>query len=162
MTTTLYKIETEYLSLLNQVEEAEGEITEEVDQALTINKAQLQTKTLAYIDFIDNTNSFIDRIDKEIKRLQSIKKTKQNLVNRLEGKLVEAVTVFGEITAQNYTVKNRESQAVIITDLTKLPKEYTTTKVEIVADKTAIKKALAEGKEIPGAYIEVRQNLNIK
>ena len=46
---SLYKIETEYLELINQIELAEGEITEEISEQLEINESQLQGKSVAYL-----------------------------------------------------------------------------------------------------------------
>jgi len=43
-----------------------------------------------------------------------------------------------------------------------IPKEFTTTKIEISPDKTAIKKAIKEGKIVPGAVLLQKQNLQIK
>ena len=49
---TLYKIEKDYIELIKQVEEAEGEITEEINEQLEINESQLQSKSIAYLSVI--------------------------------------------------------------------------------------------------------------
>ncbi|MBA1156896.1 siphovirus Gp157 family protein [Microvirga mediterraneensis] len=44
-------------------------------------------------------------------------------------------------------------QSVVVTDMTKLPREYVKTKTEESADRQKLKEALQEGKEIPGAML---------
>ena len=55
-----------------------------------------------------------------------------------------------------------KSEAVVFTDEAKIPAEYKKEKTTISIDKTEIKKTLKAGTEVPGAVIEVRQNLQIK
>lgn len=56
----------------------------------------------------------------------------------------------------------RKSEAVVFTDEALIPAEYKKEKLTISVDKTEIKKAIKAGAEVPGAEIEVRQNLQIK
>ena len=78
MKKSLYHIETEYLTIINQVEELEGELTPELEQQLTINEKELQGKSIAYLEFIGSKEVLNTRIDDEIKRLQAIKKSNNN------------------------------------------------------------------------------------
>ena len=55
-----------------------------------------------------------------------------------------------------------KSEAVVFTDEAKIPAEFKKEKLTISVDKTEIKKALKSGTEVPGAMIEVRQNLQIR
>lgn len=68
------------------------------------------------------------------------------------------------VVVSNWTVSYRKSEAVEIDDATAIPAEFMRQpKVPDPApDKTAIKAALKEGKEVPGARIEERKNLQIK
>ena len=52
MKTSLYQIENEHLALMQQIENAEGEITEEIAEQLEINEGQLQSKSIAYLSVI--------------------------------------------------------------------------------------------------------------
>jgi hypothetical protein len=51
---------------------------------------------------------------------------------------------------------------VEVTDCNQLPKEYLKEKIEISADKTAIKKAIESGENISGALLVTKSNLQIK
>ena len=80
MKTTLYDIKQEYLELINQVEEMEGELTPEIEQQLIINQNELQNKAIAYHSVILSKDSFNMQIDNEIKRLQTLKKRNNSLI----------------------------------------------------------------------------------
>ena len=159
---TLHSIKKDYLDLINEVEEMEGELTPEIEYKLKINKTVLQSKAIAYHSIILSKDAFTMQIDNEIKRLQALKKRNVNLVSRLKNSLLSAVETFGGFTIGTNTFGIRKSERVEVEDVNLLPKEYKTIKVTEQADKIAIKKALKEGKEINYAYIVEQYNLKIK
>ena len=160
---SLYKIETEYLELINQVEQAEGVLTEELEQALTINKSELEVKSIAYVEVIKQRESFNLRIDEEIKRLQALKRQNDTLVSRLKNNLLNAVNLFGNFEAGFLKFSTRKSKQVVVNcDVNDLPKDFKTIKVTETADKTAIKKAIESGQEIEGCELVENLNLQIK
>lgn len=77
---------------------------------------------------------------------------KQYLTLCLQGKKFETPRV---------KVSFRKSKAVEIKDETKIPKEFLVYKDPTV-DKTGIKKAIADGKEVPGAELIERANIQVK
>jgi len=80
MKTTLYQIENDYQSLMNEIEEADGVLTDEQNEALVINENQLKQKTISYLEVIKGKEAFNLNIDNEIKRLQAIKKRNNTLL----------------------------------------------------------------------------------
>jgi len=162
MKNTLYKIEAEYLDIISQVEVNEGELTPELEQALTINEGQLAKKSIAYIEVIDLKKSLIERIKAEKKRLDGLQKFQQNIVDRLENSLSNAVEIFGDIELGMHTVKHRISTQVEILDQDLLPIQYVTKKLTLTPDKNAIKKAIQSGEEVRGATLITNKNLFIK
>ena len=56
----------------------------------------------------------------------------------------------------------RKSDSVEVSDINLLPKEYVKEKVELSADKTALKKDIKSGKEINGAKIVTNLNMQVK
>ena len=56
----------------------------------------------------------------------------------------------------------RKSDSVDVYDIDSLPKEYIKEKVEVSADKTALKKDIKSGKEINGAKIVTNLNMQVK
>lgn len=96
MKTTLYNIEQEYLTLISEIESLDGELTPEIEEQLTINKEQLESKSVAYLQVISTKEDLNSAIDIEIKRLQALKKRNSNLVLNLKNRLLEAVNLFGD------------------------------------------------------------------
>jgi len=161
MKTTLYTIENEYLQLINQIEQADGELTPEMEEALIINESQLQSKSIAYLEIIGGTESYITRIDDEIKRLQALKKRNSNLVDRLKNRLLDAVKTFGTFEVGLTKFGTRKSTSVDVLDVNSLPSGYKTVKVTESADKVAIGKALKDGLTIDGCRLVENVNLKI-
>tara|TARA_R110000764_G_scaffold4017_3_gene16588 strand:- start:2821 stop:3309 length:489 start_codon:yes stop_codon:yes gene_type:complete len=162
MNNTLYDIKQEYLELIQEVEEMEGELTPETEYKLNINQSELQNKAVAYHSYILSKDSFNMQIDSEIKRLQALKKKNNNVIENLKSRLIGAIQTFGEFTVGTNIFGLRKSERVEIEDVNLLSKEYKTIKVTEQADKIAIKKALKEGKQIENAYIVEQYNLKIK
>ena len=162
MKNTLYDIKQEYLELINQVEELNGEITPEIEEQLQINQNELQNKAIAYHSVILAKDAFNMQIDNEIKRLQALKKRNNTLIENLKNRLVGAIQTFGEFTIGTNTFGLRKSERVEVEDVNQLPKEYKTIKVNEQANKTEIKKALKLGKQIENCYIVENINLKIK
>ena len=159
---SLYKIEQDYLDIISQVQESEGELTPELESALIINKSELNQKSIAYINVIKEKENYNSLIDNEIKRLQSMKKSNEALVSRLKHNLLEAVKLFGEFSVGFHTFKTRKSTSIEVEEVNSLPKEYKTVKIVETADKIALKKALSEGVEIKGVSLVINENLSIK
>lgn len=161
MKTSLYQIENEHLALMQQIENAEGEITEEIAEQLEINESQLQSKSIAYLSVIKSKESFNSQIDEEIKRLQAMKKRNNNLVSNLKNRLLDAVKLFGDFESGLSKFGTRKSSSVEVENVNALPKEFKVIKVTEQADKSALKKAIKEGQEIEGVSIVEKLNLKI-
>ena len=56
----------------------------------------------------------------------------------------------------------RKSESVDVYDPVLLPAEFTKTKTTVTPDKTAIKAAIKAGKDVAGATLEIKKNLQIK
>ena len=166
MKTTLYEIENDLLEIFDQIEEAEGEITEELSNKLEIAEGQLQSKSIAYLSIIRSSEAFTVTIDEEIKRLQGLKKNKVKLVDSLKSRLLNAVNLFGDekngLQVGLHTFKKRKSISVAIEAGAELPNEYTITKTTHSPDKKALKEALNSGSEIKGASLSTNYSLSIK
>lgn len=160
---TLYQINNDYYDLISQIELAEGELTPELESALEINKAELEVKSIAYVEYIKTKESFNERINEEIKRLQAIKKQNETLIDRLKTNLVSAVNLYGTFKSGFLTFSTRKSKQVEVNiDPNDLPKEFKTVTVSETPDKNAIKKAIEQGQEVAGCRIVENINLTIK
>ena len=164
----LWNITQEFLTLASIIEEAGGEATDELLEELAISRENFAHKAEGYTRLILKWESEIDAAAAEIKRIQAIKKTKENSVARLKETLLHALQVFGQEDKTGvkryetalFKLSTRRSQAVEITDETALPDECFVIKREV--SKTAIKKLLEEGQELDGAGIKENYSVQIK
>ena len=160
MNKSLYTIQNDYNFLMLSIEEMEGELTDELNQALTINKTELQSKSIAYLEKIESVESYNIRVDEEIKRLQAIKKGNGKLVDVLKDNLLNAVKLFGGFNVGFTKFGTRKSEQIIVDDVNELPKEYKTRKVTETANKAELKRAIKAGESITG--VELIECLNLK
>lgn len=160
----IYQIQNEYQLLINQIIEADGELTPELELSLAINKDQLQSKSENYAYIIKQMDSECDIIDLEIKRLQQAKKVRENTIERLKGTLTYAMNLFEvpEIKTPLIKINFRKSESVEITNEAQLAEKFITTKTVITPDKKAIKEAIKAGEFVEGATISYNKNLQIK
>jgi hypothetical protein len=165
---TLWEITQEFLTLASLIEEAGGEATDEVMEELAISRENFQHKAEGYAKLILKWESEIDTASAEIKRIQSIKKTKENAVERLKDTLKTALLVFGQEDAKGVKrfetplvkLSTRRSTSIEITDENALPEEAFVIKKEV--SKTAIKEMLEAGAEIEGASVKENISLQIR
>jgi hypothetical protein len=160
----IYNITTEFLQLEAQLIENGGELTEQLEQALIINKDELQHKSIQYGYVIKSLSDNVDAIDAEIKRLQGIKKVNENAIDRLKDTLSSAMQLFGipELKTPTLKINFRKSEQVVVNDVNALPSDYKTIKVTEQADKIKIKQAIKSGEDVIGCELVTVQNLQIK
>jgi len=159
---SLYDITIEQKSLINEIEEMEGEITPEMEEKLIISKAEIQQKTIAYLEVISSKDSFNGLIDSEIKRLQALKKQNNSIVHRLKDNLLIAVKTFGKYQIGTQKIGTRKSSSIQVDPdkVNALPTEYKTVKVIEAPDKKGLKDAINRGEEIDG--VELLENVGLK
>ena len=160
----IFLIQNEYQLLINQIIEAEGEITSEIETALTINKEQLQSKAVDYSYVIKQLDSDCEQIDAELKRLQQLKKVRTNLAERLKDTISDAMNLYEVEKIETPLIKLsfRNSESVEITNESQLDACFIVTKTVSSPDKKAIKDAIKSGVLVEGATISYNKNLQIK
>ena len=156
----LYNIKSEYLAIAHEL--TEGELTPELEQALIITQENLQEKAINYGYVIKNFESEVDIIEEEIKRLNALKKARQNAVDKLKNNISDAMQLFGilEVKAPTFKMNFRKSESIEIFE--GLDQEFITEKVSYQPDKIAIKNAIKEGRTVNGAALVTNLNLQIK
>lgn len=156
----LYNIKSEYLAIAHEL--TEGECTPELEKALVITKENLQEKAINYGYVIKNFESEVDIIEEEIKRLNALKKARQNAVDKLKNNISDAMQLFGilEVKAPTFKMNFRKSESVEIFE--GLDQEFITEKVSYQPDKIAIKNAIKEGRQVNGAALITNYNLQIR
>ena len=161
---SIYELNKDYAELSAMLEVAE---TEEEIQAI---QDTLEMINVSIEEKLENTGKFIKKYGKRLSLvlkqkstvLTAMKKTKENFVERLKNNVEFALKEKGleMLTVGTFKCGYRKSESVEIINLDVIPADYT--KVEIKADKTAIKKAIKAGQTVEGAEIKVKQNFYIK
>lgn len=161
---SIYNINNSYMELMQRIEDAEGIIDDEMSEALAITEKELQTKAVNYGYVMKQLDGEVELIDKEIERLTKMKKVKANTKDRLKTTIAESMQRFGiqRIENQNLTLSFKPSKTLVIQDEDLVPFEYLKTKEVITIDKAGLKKAVEQGAEYKGIWIQENSHLQIK
>jgi len=158
---TLHEITGAGLALYRMIDEAGGEITEEMGAALDLNDRDLEEKVIGYLEVIGSREALIDRISEEVRRLGVVKASACSTVDYLKARLLMAHETFGDLPAGLRVVKTRISQAVNVTDANILPDEYIRKTTTTVPDKKAIGDALKSGGTVAGACLCEHKTISV-
>jgi len=92
----IFEISKEYLNLINEIENAEGEITEEVANQLAITEADFAQKMNAYQRVIKSKEALIAAHKDEKARLDKNIKSMENTITRLKKVMTDALILMGD------------------------------------------------------------------
>lgn len=111
--------------------------------------------------YIKNKLAEAQAIDAEIDTLSYRSGAIKKEVDRCKGYL--AGVLYGEkFETPRCKITWRKSEVCNVLSMEKIPEEYKRTKVTVDADKTAIKKAIKGGAEVPGAEVIQKLNMTLK
>ena len=163
---TLYEINETIAQIIENgfaVDEETGEITfDETDMESL--KASISEKIENVACYIKNLTSDIAELKAEEKKLAERRKSKEAKMERLRSYLDFAMhsTETTSYESARCKVSYRKSAAVEVSNPELVPMDYQTIVEEVKINKTLIKNAIKEGKDVPGAELVERQNLQIK
>lgn len=98
---SLYNISNDILSIFNEIELADGEVTDEQYNALIIKQEELKTKLDAYVKAIKSWEADEKALKEEKKQLNDRQTVFKNRIERLKKAMLEAVINFGETGKNN-------------------------------------------------------------
>ena len=156
MKLSLYTIETEYLQMADALIENGGELSEEMELALIINKEQLQVKAAGYAFVIKDKDAEIESIDKEIERLNKLKDVRINAKERLKTAIKSAMILYGVEKIESNTIRitlAKTAASVSIDDEKLIPKKYMKTETKTSILKKEIANDLKAGLKVKGASL---------
>jgi hypothetical protein len=162
---TLFEISDEQRRLNAMLEEAEGELTPELEAALEVNQYNLEAKAEDYRNAILMNASAIEAAKAEKKRLDAFIKRKENANETMKQRIKEAMLLFDTPKIQinggvGGTLSFRKSEQLVITDEDYIVSDYK--KIEVSVDKAKLKDAIKRGYNCPGAHIEENMNIQVK
>ena len=188
----LHNLEQDYIHLLNIIEEAEGEITPEIETALSINEEGLEKAVTSYKHVMDVLDGNIDMANKEIERIKKFKEFKENAKQRFYKALLQALLLYGEedkkgihrLEFGTLKLSTRRTKSVLIEDEDSLDEKYLNIDlskldslqykkiIDILPElaytgkkkisKTAISDDIKKNIAVKGASIQTKTSLTIK
>lgn len=161
--TSLYEL-TSDLKELQEIDFTETD-RDEVEAIKEIIKEQIESKGTGIIVVVRNLEADIEVIKTEIKRLQDLKKLKENKIENLkkytkecleEADIKKLSTSLGNISIRKLP------GSVEVLEEDSIPAEYKKEVVTVTVDKKSILADLKEGVVVPGVTLKTGTSLTIK
>lgn len=168
---TLYGISKEMIAMEELWEMAIDEETGEIKDVALLEELQqgiettLKEKSADIVKYYKNRDSLVESIDKEIKRLQEMKKIGEKKQDSFKNYIKMCMEKMGvkKIETPNGNISLRKTpESVELIDEEIIPEKFKTTVQLEKISKTDIKKALQEGEEVPGATLKRGMSISIK
>lgn len=93
---SIFNIQQDLYAIFNSIEENEGELTPELEEALTIKREEFSTKIQGYIAYIKQLELDNKGIKEEIARLKDLQKSKERTIDNLKKIMAIAINEFGD------------------------------------------------------------------
>lgn len=158
----LFNLNQDYKELLDQMEQGiEPEVLKDTMESI---EASIDVKVDNTIGLIRSVEGDIDTVDKEIKRLQAVKKQKQTFIQTLKT-LLQDMLEYRDLknyrTSTNYIYKRRNAPSVHIINEKLIDKSYFVEQAPKL-DKKALKEDIQNGADVHGAELRESESLVIK
>ena len=153
-----------YDALMASADEETGEVDISLVNALAERQEAWEDKAVAVACVYRALDEDAARVGREIERLTAMKKRLERERDRVKEGLSAAFTALGveKVKGMYADISFRASEQTIIDNADAVPEEYMTVKTTYTPNKTAIREAIKAGKEVPGAHLEQRKNIQIK
>jgi len=163
---TMFEIKEEIRHLLENLyteADEDGCVSDETMAALEALNEAKEDKMESIALYYKEMQAEADAIKAEAENLANRAKSTQKKADSLKAYLSRILQEDGmeKFSTARVKVTFRSSEAVIV-DEDNVSKTYLKKNIKYVPDKTAIKEALKAGKKVKGAYLETRQNIQIK
>lgn len=156
--TTAIALANDFAKLQELLETSDDLTPEMIADTLEGLGGELADKLDAVYSHVRNIEGLAKTCDEEAKRLAARKKSFDGKAKSLRGYVLQCLLASGQDklkTAKNTFTARKGSASVVIDDFDALPDELVTVQTQIEPDKKAIKEALENGVDVPGAHIEI-------
>ncbi len=163
----LYQLSTEYLALADRLAntaDEDGVVDESLLPAVSEARDLVESKATSVVCVIKELAAYKAQIDAERDRLKAMSDTLAKRIEYLTENTSDVLQKCGivRIEGVHATISFRKSESVEVCNQDQLPEEYLVKKVTVSPDKAKIRAALKSGAEVPGAYLESHNNIQIK
>lgn len=173
MSNNLYDILDEFRQLEQELIEAGGELTPELEERLAINQDEFETKMDNYAKLRIEKLTRIENINSEIERLSAIRANEFKVAQRLEERMEEALLQYGatdkkgikRFSTMIFNFSTRKSTGYKYNESI-IPSKYWRTPPPVepvpVLDKDAIKTDLKANIPVEGVEVTTNYSITIK
>lgn len=95
MAKSIFEIDKELYALYDEIEEAGGEITPEIEEKLELNSQEMTNKVKSITNYINKLKADLLAIKSETDRLAKLKKSKENIIAGLTKLVLFAINKYG-------------------------------------------------------------------
>ena len=167
MQSWLFDISERIGALLSVLDDSQDKSIEpDIKKALEgIYESDIPSAIYDGIGYIKTQDAQIKDIDEEIKRLQEIKKSRQNRLARVKKGYTDFLLAVGQNkieTARGTMTVCAPTFKTVVDDIDALPDEFKRTTIEVKPDAEAIKASIKAGNPVKGAHLEENQSIRIK
>lgn len=163
--TTLYQISAEMGRAIEEITDNEGELTPELEAKIAQVQNDMIHKTDSIVAWVNYNNDLKEIAKKRIEELQDIISRIDKRLEKFDQYVDSCLSKLGanKIEGKMFTIaKRKPSMVVNVFDESLLPMEFINIpEPKPTVSKTAIAKALKEGKEVPGARLEESKKISI-
>lgn len=96
MAKSIFEIDKELYALYDEIEEAGGEITPEIEEKLELNGQEMTNKVRSITNYINKLKADLLAIKSETDRLAKLKKSKENTITGLTNLVLFAIKKYGK------------------------------------------------------------------
>lgn len=182
---SLWEIDADLQKATQELIENGGELTDELNEILTVNNNEFEEKAENYLWLIKNLENEADLRTTEINRLRAKNEAIMNTIDTLKSKLIPALLKRGKTKISDFNLSVSKSKSVGTCDVTLIPKRYLRISLKskfdfnlyegminelglkrddfiIEPDKATLRKDLMAGQIIKGASLNEKEVLTIK
>ncbi len=163
---TLYDISSDYLQALDLFTDPEADIPLEAAlDTLEGIEGQLQEKAVNVAKFMQNLDAAAKAIKEAEQQMAKRRKAIENRARWIKDYLKQNMEAAGitKIESPWFSLSiQKNPPSVEVLDESALPEDYKTEVVTVKIDKAAIKEALKEGEDVPGAVLKQGTRLAVR
>lgn len=162
---TLYELTSDYLELLNLLEDPDGD-PQAIEDTLEGLDYEIELKADGYAKIIAQLDADASAVDAETKRLQTRKKRMRNSRDRLKKALAGAMIATGKRKIKtelfSFSIRKTPARVVIDEQYENLPEKYLIPQDPKI-DRDKIKDDIKAGKDLSGiAHLEQDETVSIR
>ena len=173
---SIFDISADYLQTIAElesflIENDTDEVPAHLDEALSLNKNELDSKLTNYYFYIKDLEGDIQKIKNHVAQMNNKKKNLEKQISRLKNYVAAGLQLYGEKNKSGnmfykhelFKVTATPSSRLKITNEETIPVFYKKVITTVKIDNAKIKKDIKNGAKIEGAFIDDTQlNVNFR